>query len=85
MADSRFVLTVPTPALQEWGRQTQPEHQQPVDEDIGLAEIATLANDTDTRALLPRGRHLALRRLFHLVLGRWTPSPVAARQPTPPG
>jgi SAM-dependent methyltransferase len=86
-ADSRFVLTIPTPALQEWGRQTQPEHQQPVDEDIGLAEIAALAADTDTRALYYR--EVGIWRYgdyFHLVLGRLdTLSPVAARQPAPTG
>lgn len=85
--DSRLILTVPTPALQNWGRITFPAELQPVDEDIGPAEIATLAAETGTRQLYYR--EVGIWRYgdyFHLVLGRHEPlSPVALRQPVPEG
>jgi SAM-dependent methyltransferase len=85
--DSRFILTVPTPTLQNWGRVNFPDDQQPVDEDIGAEEIATLAADTGTRQLYYR--EVGIWRYgdyFHLVLGRYEPlSPVALRQPVPEG
>jgi SAM-dependent methyltransferase len=86
-ADSRFVLTIPTPTLQQWGRDTYPAEMQPVDEDVGLAEIGALADATRTRMLYYR--QVGIWRYgdyFHLVLGRFDAlSTVAARQPRPEG
>lgn len=70
-ADSRFILTMPTPATQMDARVNYPSGLQPVDEDISMAEIITLAKDTDTRLLYYREVgiwHYA--DYFHLVLGR---------------
>jgi 2-polyprenyl-3-methyl-5-hydroxy-6-metoxy-1,4-benzoquinol methylase len=85
--DSRFILTVPTPAIQQWCREHEPQALQPVDEDIGAAEIVALAAGTATRQLFYREVGIwQYGDYFHLVLGRLdTLSAVAARQAAPAG
>lgn len=84
-ADSRFILTIPTPATQLHARVNDPSGLQPVDEDISIAEIMTLAEDTDTRLLYYR--EVGIWRYadyFHLVLGRFEDlAQVAIRQHAP--
>lgn len=70
--ESRVVMTVPTPDCQSRARSHNPAALQPVDEDIGLAEIAGFAAGTGTDVLY-------LRRLgiwhygdyMHAVFGRF--------------
>lgn len=48
----RIFLSFPTPRHLAWLRQYQPEHIQPIDENIDLATISTLATNTQTHVLL---------------------------------
>jgi SAM-dependent methyltransferase len=86
-AESRFILTIPTPATQEYGRLHCPEAMQPIDEDIGLQEIATIAKETGTKFLYYR--EVGIWRYgdyFHLVLGKYQSLVnVTLRQATPEG
>ena len=83
-ADSRFILTIPTPATQLDARLNDPSGLQPVDEDISMAEIMTLARDTDTRPLYYREVGIwQYGDYFHTVLGRFEElAEVAIRQQT---
>jgi SAM-dependent methyltransferase len=70
-AESRLILMVPTPENQTYARLHCPEQLQPVDEDIGLSEIATLAKQTGTK--LVYYREVGIWRYgdyFHLVLSK---------------
>ena len=86
-AESRFILTIPTPSNQDYARIHCPSELQPVDENIGLSEIATLAEDTNTKLLYYR--EVGIWRYgdyFHMVLGKYEDlAEVALRQPTPEG
>jgi SAM-dependent methyltransferase len=83
----RFVLAMPTPAYQQYARDNCPETLQPVDEDIGPAEIATLAAETETEMLYYRQVGVwNYGDYFHLVLGRFDRlREVALRQPRAAG
>lgn len=50
--DCRIFLSFPTPRHLAWLREHHPEQIQPVDEDISLATILALAQDTDNEVLL---------------------------------
>jgi hypothetical protein len=80
-SDSRFILMIPTPEHQAFLRNEMPEGLQPVDEDIGLPQIATLVEETQTKLLYYRKLgvwHYA--DYFHMVLGRYRElTPVALR------
>src|ERR1700677_5190169 len=69
--EARFVLTFPTPTLQNYIRDRTPSDLQPVDEDVDISDIVRLAVETDTRLLFYREvgiwhygdyAHLALAR-----------------------
>lgn len=82
----RVVMTVPTPKLQAYLRANMPERLQPVDEDIGLDEIATFARETATE--LASFRQVGIWRYGdygHLVFGRFAYDLVQARAPLPGG
>lgn len=84
--EGRVIMTVPTPKLQSYGRANAPEAMQPVDEDIGPAEIAAFARDTGTE--LAYFRQVGVWRYgdyAHLVFGRFAYDPVRARAPMPGG
>jgi SAM-dependent methyltransferase len=85
--ESRFILTIPTPANQELARKRWPDQLQPVDEDVGLREIATLAAETSTKLLYYREVGVwHYGDYFHLVLGRYQHyANVALRHPEPKG
>lgn len=48
----RIILSFPTPRHLAWLRQHQPEQIQPVDENVNVATILALAEDTNTEILL---------------------------------
>ena len=81
--DSRLILTMPTPAFQDFLRRQHPGQVQPVDEDVGVGDVAALAAETGTSLLYYR--HVGIWRYgdyCHVVLGRFDAlSVVAARQP----
>lgn len=52
--ESRLILMIPTPAHQNFLRLHQPQGLQPVDEDIGLRNITTLAEEVGARVLYYR-------------------------------
>jgi len=69
--ESRLILMMPTSTNQTDARLHCPEQLQPVDEDIGLSEIATLAEQTGTR--LVYYREVGIWRYgdyFHVVLSK---------------
>lgn len=70
--ESRLILTVPTPAVLDYARRNAPSGLQPVDENIALPEIATLAAGTRTDLLLYRQVGIwEYGDYAHLVLGRF--------------
>ncbi len=70
--DSRLVLSFPTPSLQQHIREHFPQDLQPVEEDIDLAEIATLAKETATEVVYYRKTGIwRYGDYAHLVLARY--------------
>jgi hypothetical protein len=53
-AESRLILTVPTPENQTYARLHRSEQLQPINEDIGLFESAILAEQTGTKLVYYR-------------------------------
>ena len=84
--ECRVVITVPTPALQHAAIDI-PGGLQPVDEDIGLDEIKTLATDTATQLLYMRQIGIwEYGDYAHLVFGRFEElAKVAVREQRPEG
>jgi SAM-dependent methyltransferase len=83
--DSRLILTVPTPEILARGRLYSPEHIQPVDEDIDIDVITTLASATETSLLYYRRVGIWNYGDFaHITLGRFQSLvPVALRELRP--
>jgi trans-aconitate methyltransferase len=81
-AESRLLLMVPTPAHQAYLRANLPQSLQPVDEDIGPAEIVSLAAEVGARLLSYREIGIwHYGDYAHAVLGRTQALPqVAARR-----
>jgi len=52
--DGRVFISVPTPATQQYARDHDPSGLQPIDEDIGLAEVMDAAAATETKVLYYR-------------------------------
>ena len=52
--EARFILTIPTPALQDYGRRYIPDAMQPVDEDIAVHDMTALAEAVDARLVYYR-------------------------------
>jgi len=70
--EARLVMTVPTPAVLNRARQTNPSDLQPVDEDVTPADIVVLAKET--RSQLLYYREVGIWRYgdyAHVVLGRY--------------
>jgi SAM-dependent methyltransferase len=86
-ADSRFILMIPTPEHQAFLRNEMPNGLQPVDEDIGLPQIAVLAEETQTKLLYYRKLGVwNYADYFHMVVGRHQElEPVALRKWRPSG
>jgi SAM-dependent methyltransferase len=85
--EARLVLTFPTPALQNYGRTTEPSGFQPVDEDVTSGDVIVLAKETSTQILYYR--EIGIWRYgdyAHLVLGRYQNlADVALREYRPGG
>ena len=84
MADeARFILTIPTPATQERARRCNPAALQPVDENITISDMETLAHEVGARLIYYREVGIwHYGDYFHAVLGRFQELPtVALRQP----
>ena len=81
-SEARFILTIPTPALQEATRYSNPAALQPVDEHITIADMTALGEAVDAR--LVYYREVGIWRYgdyFHAVLARgapWHPWPCAS-------
>jgi len=80
--ESRLILTIPSPAHQDFLRHRRPEGLQPIDESIDPAQILRLAEATHTRLVCYR--EVGVWRYgdyFHAVLARGENlGPVALRQ-----
>ena len=64
------MIMCPTPGYQAWLKQNNPIAIQPVDEDIDLPVVETLAKDTNTSILLYREVEIWYRADYiHAVLG----------------
>lgn len=50
--EARIILSFPTPAHIDWLKRNRPEEIQPIDEDIGIDTILSLADDTNCQVLL---------------------------------
>jgi 2-polyprenyl-3-methyl-5-hydroxy-6-metoxy-1,4-benzoquinol methylase len=85
--DARLVMTVPTPAVLNYARTTNPSDLQPVDEDVTPADIIVLAKETGTQLLYYREIGIwQYGDYVHLVLGRYQSlTKVALRQYKPVG
>jgi SAM-dependent methyltransferase len=88
--DARLVMTVPTPAVLNHARTTNPSDLQPVDEDVMPADILVLAKETGTQLLYYREigiwnygdyAHVVLgcyQHLAHVGLREYRPGGLAA-------
>lgn len=70
--EARLVLTIPTPAVLNYARTTNPSDLQPVDENVTPTDILVLAKETDTQLLYYREVGIwQYGDYAHLVLGRY--------------
>jgi trans-aconitate methyltransferase len=70
--DARVIMTVPTPAVLRYLRDTTPSEIQPVDEDITPQDIVVLARETDTQLLYYREVGIwHYGDYAHVVVGRY--------------
>ena len=85
--ESRLVLTVPTPAILNYARETKIFDLQPVDEDITPADILNIAQETATKMFYYREIGIwNYGDYAHVVLGRYhNLTSVALRQYKPEG
>jgi SAM-dependent methyltransferase len=85
--DARLILTFPTPALQNYGRTTDPSGLQPVDEDVTPEDIIVLSKETGVQVLYYREVGIwHYGDYAHLVLGRYQSlADVALREYRPRG
>jgi SAM-dependent methyltransferase len=83
--ESRLVITVPTPAVLNHARTTNPSGLQPVDENVTPTDVVMLAKETDTQLLYYRQIGIwQYGDYAHLVLGRYQNlTAVALRQYRP--
>lgn len=81
----RIALSFPTPAHLAWLRQYHPDQIQPVDENISIETIVTLARETNTEILLYQEVNVWHRGDYaHAVLGRGNWDVAATDGHTPP-
>lgn len=85
-ADSRVIMTVPTPEFLDYGRNYLPSMLQPVDENIGLKEVQEFANATRTEVVNYRKVGIwHYGDYAHVVYGRYEVlADVSIRQPKLP-
>jgi SAM-dependent methyltransferase len=85
--ESRLVITVPTPATQEYARVHDPSGLQPIDEDINIDDIKRMARETATELLYYRIVGVwDYGDYAHVVLGRYRRlAKVARREYSPAG
>ena len=85
--EARIVVTIPTPALQDYARLNIPQELQPVDEDVSPADALRFGQETATQLLYYR--QVGIWRYgdyAHFVLGRiQNLSTVSAREYRPRG
>ncbi|MFI5397417.1 MAG: class I SAM-dependent methyltransferase [Candidatus Binatia bacterium] len=68
----RIIMSFPTPRHLAWLRRLHPERLQPVDEDVDLDMLRTLASETGTELLLYQEVGVWLQGDYaHAVFGRW--------------
>ena len=71
-SESRMVITVPTPVLQEHDRRHNASALQPVDEFVTVGDVVRIANDTDSKLLYYREIGVwQYGDYLHTVLGRY--------------
>lgn len=66
----RIFLSIPTPAHLHWLKTHKPDQIQPIDEDINIETILTLANETETVVICYKEVNVWKERDYaHIVLG----------------